>query len=62
MKQRPVHELVSIRKLSLRLPDEVKAIIRNEAAAEGCSMNSWVVRALERRVGRDLAGLERLRR
>jgi predicted HicB family RNase H-like nuclease len=62
MKQKQAHERVGISKLSLRLPDEVKAVVRREAAAEGRSMNSWIVRALERRVDRDLAELERHRR
>jgi predicted HicB family RNase H-like nuclease len=43
--------------VSIRLPDAVKAIIKRAAAAEGRSMNSWVVNALERQV--ELAELAR---
>jgi len=49
-------------KVSLRLPDDVKAIIKRQAAAHGLSMNSWVVRALERKVSEDLAEMDRVRR
>lgn len=36
-----------ITKTSVRLPPEVKALVRQAAAAEGCSMNRWMVRELE---------------
>jgi predicted HicB family RNase H-like nuclease len=51
-------ERVGIWKVSLRLPDDVKAVVKRAAAAEGRSMNSWVVRALQRQVQQDLAELE----
>lgn len=38
-----------ITKTSVRLQPEVKAAIRRAAAAEGCSMNRWMVRELDRR-------------
>jgi predicted HicB family RNase H-like nuclease len=44
--------------VSLRLPDNVKAVVKRAAAAEGRSMNSWVVRALQRQVQQDLTELE----
>jgi predicted HicB family RNase H-like nuclease len=52
-------ERPGIHRTSLRLPDHVKAIVKREAAAEGCSMNAWMLRALEKRVLEDLAALAR---
>lgn len=52
-------ERPGIHRTSLRLPDHVKAILKRQAAAEGCSMNTWMLRALEQRVREDLAELAR---
>lgn len=52
-------ERPGIHRMSLRLPDDVKAILKRKAAAEGCSMNAWMLRALEKRVREDLAELAR---
>jgi predicted HicB family RNase H-like nuclease len=45
-------ERSGISKGSLRLPLDVKAVVKREAAAQGCSMNQWMVRALEERLSR----------
>jgi len=45
-----VSERPGIWKTSLRLPPEVKEAIRRAAATEGCSMNRWMVREIERYV------------
>jgi predicted HicB family RNase H-like nuclease len=37
---------------SLRLPPDVKAVVKREAAAVGFSMNQWMVRTLEERLFR----------
>lgn len=55
-------ERAGIWKTALRLPDEVKAAVKRNAAAEGCSMNVWMLRAIERRVLEDVAELKRLGR
>jgi hypothetical protein len=39
-------------RFSLRLPDELKARIDTQAATEGISTNTWIVRALEGAAGR----------
>ena len=52
-------ERPGIHRTSLRLPDDVKAILKRQVAAEGCSMNTWMRRALEKRVREDLAELAR---
>lgn len=41
-----------IRRGSLRLPPDVKAVVKREAAAQGCSMSQWMIRALEERLSR----------
>jgi len=41
-----------ITKTSVWLPPEVKTVVRQAPAAEGCSMNRWMVRALEIAVGK----------
>ncbi len=43
-------ERLGIWRTSLRLPPRVKAAVRRAAAAQGCSMNRWMVRELERHV------------
>ena len=39
-------------RISLRLPESLKNSIEAAAAQEGISTNSWIVRALQRRISR----------
>jgi hypothetical protein len=39
-------------RISLRLPEQLKAVIEQTAAREGVSTNSWIVRALSRSTSR----------
>ena len=48
-----------VHKTSLRLPGHVKEIVKREAAAGWCSMNAWMLQALEKRVLEDSAELAR---
>jgi hypothetical protein len=51
-------------RLTLRLPDSLKAAVEKAAAAEGVSANTWIVRALARaldpRASRSVRGARRI--